>query len=134
MARIWRVAEALESGMVGVNTGLLANEAAPFGGVKQSGLGREGFEIRYRGLPRDQVYLPERDLSRSPRRSGSVFRRDKRADIEINGDRLMVGRCRLSIDPDIANDGSQIARHEDKIPAMCAVRPLFHIRDTAVGA
>ena len=37
MARVWRVAEALESGMVGVNTGLLANEAAPFGGVKQSG-------------------------------------------------------------------------------------------------
>ena len=41
-ARIWRVAEALESGMVGVNTGLISNEVAPFGGVKQSGLGREG--------------------------------------------------------------------------------------------
>lgn len=42
MARIWRVAEALESGMVGVNAPSLANEMAPFGGVKQSGLGREG--------------------------------------------------------------------------------------------
>jgi succinate-semialdehyde dehydrogenase/glutarate-semialdehyde dehydrogenase len=42
MARIWRVAEALETGMVGVNTGLISNEVAPFGGVKQSGLGREG--------------------------------------------------------------------------------------------
>jgi succinate-semialdehyde dehydrogenase / glutarate-semialdehyde dehydrogenase len=42
MARIFRVAEALECGMVGVNTGALANEMAPFGGTKQSGLGREG--------------------------------------------------------------------------------------------
>lgn len=42
MARIWRVAEALESGMVGINTGLISTEVAPFGGVKQSGLGREG--------------------------------------------------------------------------------------------
>lgn len=40
--RIWRVAEALEAGMVGVNTGLIGSEAAPFGGVKQSGIGREG--------------------------------------------------------------------------------------------
>jgi succinate-semialdehyde dehydrogenase/glutarate-semialdehyde dehydrogenase len=36
------VAEALEYGMVGINTGLISNEVAPFGGVKQSGLGREG--------------------------------------------------------------------------------------------
>jgi succinate-semialdehyde dehydrogenase / glutarate-semialdehyde dehydrogenase len=42
IARVWRVAEALEYGMVGVNTGILSNEVAPFGGVKQSGLGREG--------------------------------------------------------------------------------------------
>ncbi len=42
IGRIWRVAEALEFGMVGVNTGLMTNEVAPFGGVKQSGLGREG--------------------------------------------------------------------------------------------
>ena len=42
MARIWRVAERLETGMVGVNTGLISTEVAPFGGVKQSGLGREG--------------------------------------------------------------------------------------------
>lgn len=40
--RIFRVAEALDYGMVGVNTGLISNEVAPFGGVKQSGLGREG--------------------------------------------------------------------------------------------
>jgi len=42
VGRIWRVAEQLEYGMVGVNTGLITTEVAPFGGVKQSGLGREG--------------------------------------------------------------------------------------------
>ncbi|WP_237387861.1 NAD-dependent succinate-semialdehyde dehydrogenase [Xenorhabdus sp. Sc-CR9] len=42
IGRIYRVAEALESGMVGINEGLISNEIAPFGGVKQSGLGREG--------------------------------------------------------------------------------------------
>jgi len=42
IGRIFRVSEALEYGMVGVNSGLISNEVAPFGGVKQSGLGREG--------------------------------------------------------------------------------------------
>ena len=42
IGRIWRAAEGLECGMVGINTGLISNEVAPFGGVKQSGLGREG--------------------------------------------------------------------------------------------
>ncbi len=42
IGRIFRVGEALEYGMVGVNTGLISNEVAPFGGIKQSGLGREG--------------------------------------------------------------------------------------------
>ncbi|KIF81772.1 NAD-dependent succinate-semialdehyde dehydrogenase [Noviherbaspirillum autotrophicum] len=42
IGRIWRVAEKLEYGMVGINTGIISNEVAPFGGVKQSGLGREG--------------------------------------------------------------------------------------------
>jgi succinate-semialdehyde dehydrogenase / glutarate-semialdehyde dehydrogenase len=42
IGRIWRAAEGLESGMVGINTGLISNEVAPFGGVKMSGLGREG--------------------------------------------------------------------------------------------
>ena len=41
-ARQWRVGEALEYGMVGINTGLISNEVAPFGGIKMSGLGREG--------------------------------------------------------------------------------------------
>ena len=42
IGRVWRVAEQLDYGMVGINTGLISNEVAPFGGVKQSGLGREG--------------------------------------------------------------------------------------------
>jgi succinate-semialdehyde dehydrogenase/glutarate-semialdehyde dehydrogenase len=42
IGRVWRVAEALEVGMVGINVGLMANEAVPFGGIKQSGIGREG--------------------------------------------------------------------------------------------
>ncbi len=42
LGRAWRVAERLEYGMVGVNTGLITTEVAPFGGVKESGLGREG--------------------------------------------------------------------------------------------
>ena len=42
LARAWRVSEALEYGLVGINTGLVSTAVAPFGGVKQSGLGREG--------------------------------------------------------------------------------------------
>jgi succinate-semialdehyde dehydrogenase/glutarate-semialdehyde dehydrogenase len=42
IGRIWRVAEALEVGMVGINTGIIAHANIPFGGVKESGLGREG--------------------------------------------------------------------------------------------
>jgi succinate-semialdehyde dehydrogenase / glutarate-semialdehyde dehydrogenase len=45
LKRSWRVAEALEFGMVGLNTGLISTEVAPFGGVKQSGLGREGSQL-----------------------------------------------------------------------------------------
>ena len=42
VGRIFRVAEALESGIVGINEGIISTEVAPFGGVKASGLGREG--------------------------------------------------------------------------------------------
>jgi succinate-semialdehyde dehydrogenase/glutarate-semialdehyde dehydrogenase len=42
LGRVWRVAEALEAGIVGINTGIISTEVAPFGGVKQSGVGREG--------------------------------------------------------------------------------------------
>jgi succinate-semialdehyde dehydrogenase/glutarate-semialdehyde dehydrogenase len=64
LGRVWRVSEALESGVVGVNTGRVANEMAPFGGIKESGIGREGskygiddwLELKYinlAGLGRD---------------------------------------------------------------------------------
>ena len=42
LGRVWRVGEALESGIVGINTGIISTEVAPFGGVKESGVGREG--------------------------------------------------------------------------------------------
>jgi len=42
LGRVWRISEALEFGMVGINTGMISTAVAPFGGVKQSGLGREG--------------------------------------------------------------------------------------------
>jgi succinate-semialdehyde dehydrogenase/glutarate-semialdehyde dehydrogenase len=42
IGRVWRIAEALECGIIGINEGIISNEVAPFGGVKQSGLGREG--------------------------------------------------------------------------------------------
>ena len=45
LARTWRVGEALEYGIVGVNTGLISTEVAPFGGVKESGIGREGSSL-----------------------------------------------------------------------------------------
>ena len=69
IGRIWRVAEALEYGMVGVNTGLITTEVAPFGGVKQSGLGREGLEVRHRRIRRGEVRLlrRHRPLSVHPR-------------------------------------------------------------------
>jgi succinate-semialdehyde dehydrogenase / glutarate-semialdehyde dehydrogenase len=42
VGRVWRVAEGLESGIVGINEGIISTEVAPFGGVKESGIGREG--------------------------------------------------------------------------------------------
>ena len=42
VGRIWRVSEALEYGILGINTGVISTEVAPFGGVKESGIGREG--------------------------------------------------------------------------------------------
>ncbi len=44
--RVWHVSEALDYGMVGINSGSISNPAAPFGGVKESGIGREGSKFR----------------------------------------------------------------------------------------
>ena len=57
IGRIWRVAEALEYGIVGINEGIISNEVAPFGGIKESGIGREGFQVRHGRLSGDQIPL-----------------------------------------------------------------------------
>jgi succinate-semialdehyde dehydrogenase/glutarate-semialdehyde dehydrogenase len=67
MSRIWRVGEAIEAGIVGVNTGIISTEVAPFGGVKASGLGREG--SRY-GIE-DYIEIKYLCLSISPPPAGA---------------------------------------------------------------
>jgi succinate-semialdehyde dehydrogenase/glutarate-semialdehyde dehydrogenase len=69
-ARCWRVGEALEYGMVGINTGLISNEVAPFGGIKQSGIGREGSKPRARGISGDQVSVR---MYKKDKRVASLF-------------------------------------------------------------
>ena len=56
LARVWRVAGALDVGMVGINTGVISTAVAPFGGVKQSGMGREGSRYGIEGYI-DTKYL-----------------------------------------------------------------------------
>ena len=68
MSRIWRVGEAIEAGIVGVNTGIISTEVAPFGGVKASGLGREG--SRY-GIE-DYIEIKYLCLSISPPPSSAI--------------------------------------------------------------
>lgn len=64
MTRTLRLAEQLDVGMVGINTGIVSNPAAPFGGVKQSGLGREGgFEGIHEYLETKYVGLPDPDAT-----------------------------------------------------------------------
>jgi succinate-semialdehyde dehydrogenase/glutarate-semialdehyde dehydrogenase len=57
IGRIWRVAEALEYGMVGINEGIISTEIAPFGGVKESGLGREGSHLGIEGFVETKYML-----------------------------------------------------------------------------
>ena len=55
LGRVWRVSEALEYGIVGINTGFISTEVAPFGGVKESGHRPRGLEVRHRRVARAQV-------------------------------------------------------------------------------
>ena len=78
LGRVWRVAEALESGIVGINEGIISNEVAPFGGIKESGIGLRGLQVRHRRLHRDQVPVHGRHrrlIGRCRRRAGLFARR-----------------------------------------------------------
>ena len=61
LGRVHRVAEALEYGILGINTGLISTEVAPFGGVKESGIGPRGLVVRDRRVARAQVLGDRRD-------------------------------------------------------------------------
>ena len=77
MSRIWRVSEALEYGILGINTGVISTEVAPFGGMKESGIGREGskygiddwLETKYlcmAGVDDRRAALPHTHQAQSP--------------------------------------------------------------------
>ena len=66
--RAFKVIEGLDTGMIGLNQGMVSNAGAPFGGVKQSGFGREGGPGGHPGVPGDQVRRDERPVALSGRR------------------------------------------------------------------
>ena len=86
VGRVFRVAEALEAGIVSVNEGIFSTEVAPFGGFKHSGIGREGLEVRHRRVPRDQIRQP-----RWHRVASGV------ATLRPDFDRIMAGPLRPAI-------------------------------------
>lgn len=93
LARAWRVAELLETGMVGVNTGMVSDPVAPFGGIKHSGFGREGGRV---GLDEFQVlkvsdFFPVSMLSLSITSANSVDNHSGRSRLAHE---LMDMRCR----------------------------------------
>ena len=73
--RALRVCEALETGMIGLNQGLVSNAGAPFGGVKQSGIGREGGNEGIQRVPGDEVRRRQRLTTRRPCASGPAASR-----------------------------------------------------------
>ena len=87
LGRVWRVAEALESGMVGVNTGLITTEVAPFGGVKESGLGPRRLASRHGRICRDQIRDDGGDLahSRRPGERRGPYPRRLRSHADVGG-------------------------------------------------
>ena len=84
IGRIWRVAEALEYGMVGVNTGLISTEVAPFGGVKESGLGREGSKYGIEDYLDVKYLLPRRPSDRRVEPGDATMERHARLDPSIS--------------------------------------------------
>ncbi len=71
IGRVWRVAEGLEYGMVGINEGIISTAEAPFGGVKESGIGREGSHHGVEEYRRDQIHADGRARKVTPDRSRS---------------------------------------------------------------
>ncbi|MCJ1240715.1 succinate semialdehyde dehydrogenase NADP+ linked [Varicellaria rhodocarpa] len=74
--RVYRVAEALEVGMVGVNTGLISDPAAPFGGVKESGFGREGSKYAFVPLPLLSFFLATTTITKTTGTTTSTAQRN----------------------------------------------------------
>ena len=72
LGRCWRVAEALEYGIVGVNEGIISTEIAPFGGVKESGLGREGSHHGIEEFVEIEVHADGRSVDAAQPRSASA--------------------------------------------------------------
>jgi acyl-CoA reductase-like NAD-dependent aldehyde dehydrogenase len=88
IGRIWRVAEALEYGIVGINEGIISTEIAPFGGMKESGIGREGSKygiarrarpVRRRGCSVDAGIRPRRGRDCPTCRRRGVRSRSRKA-------------------------------------------------------
>ena len=124
VGRVWRVAEALECGIIGINEGIISTEVAPFGGVKEIGPRPRGLPPRRRGVPRDQVHADGRAVTLSHR---SVFPPvQRRAGItrQITG---LDSRCRFAR----GNDGPpEQARHERRHwKQQAAERALAFVED-----
>ena len=129
LGRVWRVAEALESGMVGVNTGLITTEVAPFGGVKESGLGPRRLASRHGRICRDQIRDDGGDL-RSIARPGLPHHKlvhelpqPRRPFLGVEaGRRMTVARCRAGNSRRRRRQPSAPASRRARVPAETACR------------
>ena len=133
--RIWRVAEGLEYGIGGINEGIISTEIAPFGGMKESGIGPSGdplgLEIRQRGIPRSQIPLHGRHrplaqpLPTLPRLRGRV---------RVKGNRPGSGQDRARIGPGSERVPTWPERRQVSIPGFS--RPdgnYFDFRRSVAG-
>ena len=131
VGRVWRVAEALECGIIGINEGIISSEVAPFGGVKESGLGREGshqaleefVEMKYM-LMGDRVSAPGRSAADA---SGARAPSAQRLDDRQGESRAPEARRRRVSSQDGMKlglgTGSTAARFVEALGADSVVRP-----------
>ena len=137
LGRTWRVAEGLEYGIVGINTGFISTEVAPFGGMKESGIGREGssygvddwVELKYLADGRDRGadLMVDRRAARLPRPHGQAAR--ARAALRGGGDRDPAGGARRLRRRLHDRDRGALDVHEH-----VALRQLRRARGAAGGA